>query len=151
MAQSLQVPQTKPQAPDIMHDGTIQQPVEKNPGRNPLENPDGMKASATVGKGPNGEFKIDVSASTQFAYDYTFLDDDSDKGVFSLDNPYLADRFRAYGRCVVVADARVNDIYGAEMTAYFKHHGLGLEVLPLGIDEQQKSEDCGGGHGVLCR
>jgi len=135
-AQSSQVLQTKP---NIQHDGNIQQPVHNDPGRSPLENPDGMLAKAVVGKGPNGEFKIDVSANTQFAYDYTFLDDDSDKGVFSLDNPYLADRFRKYGRCVVVADARVYDLYRAEMSAYFEHYGLGLEVLPLGIDEQQKS------------
>ena len=32
------------------------------------------------------------------------------------------------------------------MRAYFKHHGMGIEVLPLGIDEEQKSlktvEEC---------
>merc|ERR1712137_1468989 len=72
-------------------------------------------------------------------YDYTFLDDDSDKGCFDLEKTYLADRFRSYGRCVVVMDARVYDIYGSEMHAYFEHYGLGCEVFPLGIDEQQKS------------
>jgi len=105
----------------------------------PLENPDGMKAKAEVSTGPAGEFKIDVEAHTQFKYDYTFLDDDSDKGCFFLEKTYLADRFRSHGRCVVVMDARVYDIYGAEMHAYFNHFGLGLEVFPLGIDEQQKS------------
>ena len=33
-----------------------------------------------------------------------------------------------------------------QMRAYFKHHGMGIEVLPLGIDEEQKSlktvEEC---------
>ena len=53
--------------------------------------------------------------------------------------PYVADRFRDYGRCVLVCDARVYDIYGEGMRAYFQHHGMGLEVLPLGIDEEQKS------------
>ena len=53
--------------------------------------------------------------------------------------PYIADRFRDYGRCVLVCDARVYDIYGEGMRAYFQHHGMGLEVLPLGIDEEQKS------------
>jgi len=105
----------------------------------PLENPDGMKAKAEVSSGPAGEFKIDVEAHTQFKYDYTFLDDDSDKGCFDIEKSYLADRFQAYGRCVVVMDARVYDIYGAEMHTYFKHYSLGLEILPLGIDEQQKS------------
>merc|ERR1719316_1042084 len=51
----------------------------------------------------------------------------------------MADRFREYGRCVVVCDARVYDIYGEGMRAYFQQHGMGLEVLPLGIDEEQKS------------
>merc|ERR1719197_1133735 len=51
----------------------------------------------------------------------------------------MADRFREYGRCVVVSDARVYDIYGDAMRTYFQHHGMGLEVLPLGIDEEQKS------------
>jgi 3-dehydroquinate synthase len=113
--------------------------VASSPGRSPLENPEGMLAKATVASGPKGEYKIDVQASTQFAYDYTFMDDDSDMGVFNLENSYLADRFRDYGRCVVIIDARVYDIYGDDMQAYFKHHGLGLEVFPLGIDEQQKS------------
>merc|ERR1711933_21823 len=62
-----------------------------------------------------------------------------DKGVFDLENPLMANRFKAYGRCVTVMDARVYDIYGAELHADFEHHGLGLEVFPLGIDEQQKS------------
>jgi len=125
--------------PSEQNKGVASAPVSKMPGRSPLENPDGMQAKAEVVSGPNGEFKIDVSANTQFAYDYTFLDDDSDKGVFDLANPYLADRFRSYGRCVVVIDARVYDIYGKDMNDYFTHHDLGLEVFPLGIDEQQKS------------
>merc|ERR1719310_2099793 len=82
-----------------------------------------MTGSAKVGSGPNGEFKIDVKASTEYEYDY----------------PFIADRFRDYGRCVLVCDARVYDIYGEGMRAYFQHHGMGLEVLPLGIDEEQKS------------
>jgi len=105
----------------------------------PLETADGMQAKAEVTSGPAGEFKINVEAHTHFKYDYTFLDDDSDKGCFDLEKTYMADRFRAYGRCVVVMDARVYDIYGGEMHAYFEHHNLGLEVFPLGIDEQQKS------------
>merc|ERR1719310_1404182 len=82
-----------------------------------------MTGSAKVGSGPNGEFKIDVKASTEYEYDY----------------PFIADRFRDYGRCVVVCDARVYDIYGDSMRTYFEHYNLGLEILPLGIDEQQKS------------
>merc|ERR1719182_264728 len=46
---------------------------------------------------------------------------------------------REYGRCVAVVDGRVWGFYGAAMRAYFSHHELGFEVLPLGIDEEQKS------------
>merc|ERR1712118_510216 len=63
----------------------------------------------------------------------------SGKGCFDVNLPFMADRFRDYGRCVLVCDARVYDIYGEGMRAYFQHHGMGLEVLPLGIDEEQKS------------
>ena len=105
-----------------------------------------MTGDAKIGSGPNGEFKIDVKATTEFKYDYTFLDDDSEFGCFDVNNSYLADRFRSYGRCVVVIDARVHSMYGDQMAAYFKHYGMGLKVLPLGIDEEQKSlktcEDC---------
>ena len=85
-----------------------------------------MTGSATVGSGPNGEFKIDVKASTDFEYDYTFIDTTpSGKGCFDVSLPYMADRFREYGRCVVVCDARVYDIYGDSMRTYFQHHGMG--------------------------
>ena len=47
---------------------------------------------------------------------------------------------------MVVIDQRVHDIYGAAMKAYFMHHDMGLEVLSMGIDEEQKSlktvEEC---------
>merc|ERR1719482_1315786 len=99
-----------------------------------------MTGSAEVGSGPAGEYKIDVKATTEFEYDYTFLDDDTEKGCFDASNAYLANRFRSYGRCVMIVDARVFSIYGDDMRAYFeKHHGMGFEVLKLGIDEEQKS------------
>merc|ERR1711937_1027117 len=95
-----------------------------------------MTGSATVGATPDGLFKIDVKASTDYEYDYTFVEQ---KGAFDVNSSYLADRFREYGRCVVVSDARVYDFYGEAMRAYFQAQGMGLEVLPLGIDEEQKS------------
>jgi 3-dehydroquinate synthase len=98
-----------------------------------------MTGSCTVGTAPGGEFKIDVKATTDFEYDYTFVDTTNENGCFDVNLSYLADRFREYGRCVVVCDARVYDIYGESMRKYFQHHGMGLEVLPLGIDEEQKS------------
>jgi len=96
-----------------------------------------MTGSSTVGTGPHGEFKIEIKATTEFQYDYTFIENET--GCFDINTSYIADRFRDYGRCVMVIDARVYDIYGEEMRTYFKHHNMGLEVLPLGIDEEQKS------------
>jgi 3-dehydroquinate synthase len=98
-----------------------------------------MTGSATVGTTPEGLFKIDVKATTEYEYDYTFVDTSTQKGAFDVNSSFLADRFREYGRCVVVCDARVYDIYGEGMRTYFQQQGMGLEVLPLGIDEEQKS------------
>merc|ERR1711871_1054688 len=95
-----------------------------------------MKGSCTEGQGPNGEYTINVSATNDVKYHYTFLDDDQDSSCFGFENTYLADYFRDYGRCVVVIDSRVNDLYGEQMKAYFAHHSMGIEVLSLGIDEE---------------
>merc|ERR1712054_301490 len=98
-----------------------------------------MKGTAVESQAPTGEYTINVEATNDVAYHYTFLDDDRDSSCFDAENPYLADYFRSYGRCVVVIDQRVYDMYGEAMRAYFKHHEMGLEVLPMGIDEEQKS------------
>jgi 3-dehydroquinate synthase len=104
----------------------------------------GFTGNATQCKAKNGEHKIDVAATCNFSYHYTFLDEET--SAFAFENHYLADYFRAYNRCVTVIDARVFEMYGDDMRAYFAHHGLELEVLPMGIDEEQKSlktiEDC---------
>lgn len=74
-----------------------------------------MKGSCTEGSGPNGEYTIDVEATNDVSYHYTFLDNEDDEnsgGCFDVKNCYLADYFRSYGRCVVVIDQRVYDIYG---------------------------------------
>jgi len=106
----------------------------------------GFTGSTTECQAKNGEYKIDVAATCNFSYHYTFLDEHDKGSVFDLANVYLADYFRKYGRCVTVIDARVYEIYGESMRAYFEHHGLKLEVLAMGIDEEQKSlktcEDC---------
>lgn len=105
-----------------------------------------MKGTAVEATGPNGEYTIKVEASNDVAYHYTFLDNDMDTCCFDMASTYLADYFRSYGRCVVVIDQRVLDIYGDQLRAYFEYHKLGLEVLPVGIDEEQKSlktvEEC---------
>merc|ERR1719230_1770242 len=98
-----------------------------------------MMGKAFEGVGPNGEHTVKVEATNDVTYDYTFLDGDEEKGCFDVQNMWLADKMREYGRGVAVVDGRVWNFYGSAMAAYFAHHALGLEVLPLGIDEEQKS------------
>merc|ERR1719230_1330960 len=98
-----------------------------------------MMGKAFEGVGPNGEHTVKVEATNDVTYDYTFLDGDEEKGCFDVSNLWLAQKMREYGRCVAVVDGRVWGFYGSAMRAYFSHHELGLEVLPLGIDEEQKS------------
>ena len=73
-----------------------------------------MRGSCAEGSGPNGEYTIDVEATNDVKYHYTFLEEDG--GCFDVGNCYLADYFRSYGRCVVVIDQRVHDIYGDQVT-----------------------------------
>lgn len=102
-----------------------------------------MTGSAKVGSGPNGEFKIDVKASTDFEYDYTFIDTTpTGKGCFDVNMPYMADRFREYGRCVVVCDARVYDIYGESMRTYFQHHGMGPHATSHRLQRSTDFPNC---------
>ena len=72
-----------------------------------------MRGSCAEGSGPNGEYTIDVEATNDVKYHYTFLEEDG--GCFDVGNCYLADYFRSYGRCVVVIDQRVHDIYGDQV------------------------------------
>merc|ERR1719230_474617 len=98
-----------------------------------------MMGKAFEGVGPNGEHIVEVEATNDTSYGYTFLDGDENEGCFDVKNLWLQGKLREYGRCVAVVDARVWEHYGSAMRAYFEHHELGLEVLPLGIDEEQKS------------
>ncbi len=61
------------------------------------------------------------------------------EGVFELDNPELADSYRAWGRCLMVVDDVVDELYGEQARAYFAHHGIELTVFSLVIDETTKT------------
>ena len=89
-----------------------------------------MKGRCTEGTGPNGEYTIDVSATNDVSYHYTFLEEEDRGGCFDAGNPYLADYFRSYGRCVVVIDQRVHDIYGDKVG-----QGLGLPTGNIGHND----------------
>ncbi|WP_345416029.1 sedoheptulose 7-phosphate cyclase [Pseudonocardia xishanensis] len=60
-------------------------------------------------------------------------------GVFAPENPQLADLYRERGRCLMVVDETVHEIYGDRMRAYFDHHGIALTTIALTIAETAKS------------
>ncbi|PTL54990.1 sedoheptulose 7-phosphate cyclase [Paraconexibacter algicola] len=60
-------------------------------------------------------------------------------GVFSAENPELADTYRSFGRCLMVIDEKVLGLYRDQIDAYFAHHDIALTLVPVGIRETEKS------------
>ncbi len=60
-------------------------------------------------------------------------------GVFEPATPDLADIYRPYGRCLMIVDETVHDLYGERMRAYFGHHGIALTTVPLPMVETAKT------------
>ena len=60
-------------------------------------------------------------------------------GAFKLENPEIADSYRQFGRCLMVVDETVYDLYGAQMHDYFKHHEIDLTVFQVNIKEPDKT------------
>lgn len=75
-----------------------------------------------------------VEGYEKISYDLVYVD-----GVFTIDNPELADSYRPYGRALMVVDDTVYEIYGEAIRAYFDHHGITLSVIPVQIRETAKS------------
>ncbi len=69
-------------------------------------------------------------------FDLTYVD-----GVFSPANGALAENFTDRGRCLMVVDRIVLEHYGAAIEAYFAHHGIDLETVPVSIAETAKTLD----------
>ena len=77
-------------------------------------------------------FKVEGHEKIEF--ELTYVD-----GVFSPDNPELAQAYRPFGRCLMVVDETVHGLYGEQITAYFAHHGIALTVHPVRIREVDKT------------
>ena len=60
-------------------------------------------------------------------------------GAFAIENPEIADCYRPFGRCLMVADSTVYRLYGEQMQAYFRHYEINLTVLPVTIKEPDKT------------
>jgi 3-dehydroquinate synthase len=68
--------------------------------------------------------------------DYSLVYED---GVFAPGSTRIADSYRPYGRCLMVVDENVHDLYGDQIRDYFDHHGIALTVFPISIRETDKS------------
>ena len=75
-----------------------------------------------------------VEGYEKIEYDLLYVD-----GVFSVDNPELADSYRPYGRALMVVDESVFELYGEAARSYFDHHDIALTVVPVQIRETAKS------------
>jgi 3-dehydroquinate synthetase len=75
-----------------------------------------------------------VEAYEKIDYSLRYVD-----GVFSPENTELAEIYRPYGRCLMVVDRTVHELYGEQMHAYFAHHGIALTVFDLLIREPDKT------------
>lgn len=75
-----------------------------------------------------------VEGVERISYGFTFLD-----GVFDPANAQLADIYKRWGRCLAIADFNVCALYGEQMSGYFKHHGIKLEIHRTKIGEKAKT------------
>lgn len=77
-----------------------------------------------------------VEGVERINYDFMFLDN-----VFSPANKQLANCYKKWGRCFMVADANICDIYGKEISDYFKANGIPLTIHKTKIGEKAKTMD----------
>lgn len=75
-----------------------------------------------------------VEAYEKIDYTLTVVD-----GVFDVANGQLAATYAPWGRCLMVVDSAVHELYGEQAAAYFEHHGIALTVLSLELDETRKT------------
>jgi 3-dehydroquinate synthase len=60
-------------------------------------------------------------------------------GVFDPANGELAERFASLGRCLMIVDDNVAELYGGRIEDYFEHHRIDLTTVPVQIAETDKS------------
>lgn len=77
-----------------------------------------------------------VSAVEKIDYRLSYVD-----GTFDTANDEIAHAYREFGRCLLVVDAQIHDLYGEQIETYFEHHGIELSVFTLNIAEPDKAMD----------
>ena len=61
------------------------------------------------------------------------------EGAFDVQNNDLAERYRPWGRCLMVVDDAVLGLYGEQIRDYFDVHDIALTVFPVTIRETDKT------------
>jgi demethyl-4-deoxygadusol synthase len=78
--------------------------------------------------------KFRVEAYEKIDYSLLYVD-----GAFAPASNEIADRYRRWGRCLMVVDEKVHELYGPQIQAYFDHHGIALTAFPVVVRERDKS------------
>lgn len=60
-------------------------------------------------------------------------------GAFDVKNPHIAEEYQSFGRCLMVIDASVYQIYQQQIENYFSHYDIDLTPFPIVITEPAKS------------
>ena len=60
-------------------------------------------------------------------------------GVFDINNPDIATEYQTLGRCLLVIDQNVYELYKEQIKNYFDHYQIALTVFPTQITEPAKS------------
>ena len=60
-------------------------------------------------------------------------------GAFAITNPEIADSYQQLGRCLMVVDEKVYELYGHQIRDYFKHYEINLQVFTVSIKETDKT------------
>lgn len=77
-----------------------------------------------------------VSAVEKIDYRLSYVD-----GTFDTANGEIARAYGEFGRCLLVVDAQIHDLYGEQIETYFAHHGIELSIFTLNIAEPDKAMD----------
>src|ERR1700759_264266 len=75
-----------------------------------------------------------VEAYEKIEYSLRYAD-----GAFAIGNTGIADSYRPFGRCLMVVDETVYDLYGEQMRGYFDHYGIDLTAFGVAIGETGKT------------
>ena len=75
-----------------------------------------------------------VEGYERIAFDLLYV-----RGAFASEHSEIADRFRRLGRCLMVVDEAVGELYGEQIDDYFSRHEIALTKVPVRIDETDKS------------